>query len=143
MDENGMEHSGVANERCGAAIVFQGDAGFGQQRTVGDVFAVPVGDVSEGFGNEEVRALLGKLLGDSGDHVTQPETGKPDLRLARRAERRTGQAGQFFFCRLGRWTTDLLAMDQQRFAAIMLLQGENVAVWQLGFGEGDSWFHGA
>ena len=143
MDEDGVEQSGVLDERLRAAVVFQSDAWLGEQRTVGNVGAVPVGNGGEWLGDDEVGAFLREFLRHGGEGVAKSETGEPDLRLAGRAERRAGEAGEFLLRGSGGGAADLLAVDEQGFAAVVLLKGKDVAVGELGFCESDSWFHGA
>lgn len=107
------------------------------------MLAVPVDHVGGGFGDEEVGAFLRELFGDGGDGVAEAESAKPDLRLAGWAKWGAGEAGEFFFRRAGGRAADLLAMNEQRFTAVVFLEGEDVSIGELSFGESNSWFHGA
>lgn len=95
------------------------------------------------FGDDEIGAFLREFAGDRGDHVTEPETGKPDLRLACGAEWGACEAGEFFLGGAGGRAADLLAMDEQGHASVVFLESQGVAIWKFGFCEGDAWFHEA
>ena len=62
-----------------------------------------------------------------------------------RAGRKGAQArrGEFLFGGAGGGTADLLAVDEEGTATVVFLEGERAAVREAGFGESDSWFHGA
>lgn len=108
-----------------------------------DMFAMPVDHVGGWLGDEEIRAFLREFLGNCREGVAEAEAAEPDLGLAGRAKRRAGEAGEFFLGSAGGGATDLLAMNQQRFTAVVFLEGEDVSIGKLSFGESDSWFHGA
>ena len=105
--------------------------------------AVPLGDRGERLGDEKAGAFLREFPGDGGDGVAESETGEPDLRLARGAERRAGEPGELLLGGAGGGAADLLAVDEEGFAAIVLLEREDVPVRELGFCESNSWFHGS
>ena len=143
MEQDGMQHAGLAGEGGGAAIVFQHDAGIGEQRAIRQMLAMPIGQGGERLGDDEGGAFLFQLGGGGGERVAEAEADEPEFRLAGGPERGAGEAGEFLFGGAGGGAADLLAMDEQGFAAIMLLKGERAAVGKLGFCESDSWFHGA
>jgi len=60
--------------------------------------------------------------------VAEAEAGKPDLRLARRPEGGAREAGEFFLGGAGGGSADLLAVNEEGFAAIMLLKREDVTI---------------
>lgn len=128
VDEDGVEESGLADERLRAAIVFQGNAWLGEQWAFGDVGTMPVRDGGQWLCDDEIGALLRKFFGNGGDGVAQAKAGEPDLRLAGGAEGCAGEAGELFFSSAGGWAADLLAVDEQGFAPVMLLEGKDVSI---------------
>ena len=143
MEQDGVQHAGLAGEGGGAAIVFQHDARIGEQRAVGQMLAMPFGQGGERLGDDEGGAFLFQFGGGGGEGVAEAEADEPELRLAGGTERGAGEAGEFLLGGAGGGAADLLAVDEQGFAAVVFLEGERAAVRKLGFCESDSWFHGA
>ena len=144
MQQDGVQHAGPAGESSRAAIALQHDPRVVcQQRAGGQQLAVPLGESSHGFGDDESGAFLAEFGNGSGKHVAEAEANDPQFRLAGRSERGAGETGKFLFRSASGRAADLLAVDDQGLAPVMFLQGERAAVGQHGGGEGDSWFHGA
>lgn len=74
--------------------------------------------------------------------MAESEASEPDFGLAGWAEGGACEAGEFFFGGAGRWATDLLAVDDERQALVVLLELEGIAVRKSGFSERDARFHG-
>jgi hypothetical protein len=104
---------------------------------------VPLGHGCHWLGDNELGALLRQFFCDSGEGVTEPKAHEEDFWLAGRPEGCAGEAGEFFFSSAGGRAANLLTVDDERFPRVVFLQGENIPIWELGFCEGDSWFHGA
>ena len=91
----------------------------------------------------KLARFCGSSLATAASVWPRPRPAEPDLRLAGGTEWGAGEAGEFLLRGAGRGAADLLAVDEQGFAAVVFLKGEDVAVRKLGFCESDSWFHGA
>lgn len=136
-----MERAILPRECGGSAVVFQLHPRIGEQRAFRDEIAVPPGDGGPWLGDDEGGALLRQLFGNGSNGMAEAEAHEKNLRLAGRAEGRTGEAGQLFFCGAGGGATNLLTMDEQEFPPIMLLERQDIAIRERSFGESDAWFH--
>lgn len=90
--------------------------------------SVPVRKRNKWLGDHETGAFLGKFFSRSGDGVAKPESGKPNLRLPGRSKRCAGETGELLLCGAGGGAADLLTVDKEKFASIVLLEGKEIPV---------------
>lgn len=128
VQQNGMQHAGVTQQPRGPAIVFQDHARIMIQRALRKMRAMPIRHRRQRLGNDQRRTLLFELGAGGGQGMTQAKTREPKLRLPRRAKRRASQSRHFLLHLTCRRPTNLLAMNDERFSAVVFLQGKHATM---------------
>ena len=98
------------------------------------MFAVPICEDIQRLSDDEGGALLTELSRGGGQRVAQTQPGKPKLRLAGWPEWCAGQPGELFLRGACGRAADLLAVNQQEFAGVVLLQDEGASIRECDFG---------
>ena len=94
---------------------------------------MPRGQGGERLGDDEGGAFLFQLGGGGGQGVAESDAHEPQLGLACRTEGRAGEPGEFLLGGTGGGSADLLAVDDEGFAAVVFLEAQRAAVRKRGF----------
>ena len=140
VQEDGVEATGVFVQGTGAGIWLDGDAGIGE-RAFREKLAVPLEQIAAVVCDGIDGALLRELCDDGFQHVAEADADEPNARLASWAKRCGGELCKLFLCGSGGRPADLLAVDDEIVAAVVLLEGEGAAIREDGFCQINSWFH--
>jgi hypothetical protein len=142
VQQDGMQRPRLAGQHGWTRVGFQHHPPVMQQGAVRQMGAMPGWQLDERFDHHQGGALLPQLGGDRRQSMAQTQTDQPNLGLARRPERSASESREFLLRGTRRRSANLLAVDQQRQAAVVFLQGEgSCAIRQTGFRKGDSGLH--